>query len=62
MDKPLIFKDMDLSPKRGENESYEDYKLRRYNNNTLIRSYIKHGYLAWMGGAGTYIRSRDGDL
>lgn len=62
MDKPLIFKDMNLSPKRGENESYEEYKIRRSNNNKLLKSYFKHGYVAWMGGMGTYIRSRDGNI
>ena len=62
MDKPLIFKDMNLSDKRGEDESYEDYKIRRANNNKLIKSYLKHGYVAWMGGMGTYIISRDGEL
>lgn len=62
MDKPLIFKDLDLSPARGENESYEDYKLRRSNNNKLIKTYLKHGHIVWMGGMGTYKKLRDGDL
>ena len=62
MDTPLIFKDMDLSPSRGENESYEDYKLRRKNNNKMIRTYLRVGRLVWHSGMGTYIRSRDGEL
>tara|TARA_Y100001973_G_C5144424_1_gene304654 strand:+ start:907 stop:1095 length:189 start_codon:yes stop_codon:yes gene_type:complete len=62
MDTPLIFKNMNLSPSRGENESYEEYKLRRTNNNKMLKTYLRMGRLVWHNGMGPYIKSRDGEL
>jgi hypothetical protein len=53
---------MNLSPSRGENESYEDYKLRRTNNNKMLKTYLRMGRLVWHNGMGPYIKSRDGEL
>ncbi len=38
------FNDINLSPKRGEHETYEEYKARRKKNNASVKMHLK-GFL-----------------
>ncbi len=38
-----VFRNLDLSPSRNENETYEEYKHRQKCNNHIIKQYMKLG-------------------
>ena len=38
-----LFDKLNLSPSRGENESYSDYTIRRKRNNHIMKKYFQHG-------------------
>ena len=47
-----------LNPKREENETYEDYKKRRKDNNEFLKFYLK-GEIVWESKReGTYARNK----
>jgi len=51
------FKDIDLNPKRGDNELYCDYKCRQWWANRLIKHYLK-GRTIWYGHQGTFVGAK----
>ena len=52
----MLFDKINLSAKRGDGESFENYKKRRKLENWFLRRYLRGAYI-WTGDMGPAVRA-----